>query len=222
MISIRYLAHASIQILTETENIYIDPSTKDTGLRIDDFAPSDLILVTHSHNDHCDPKLVKKIRKGGKPIMAPESCRKDLEKAGTLWTLQPGEFMQMCSGNHIKGVPAYNIKRTRPSGEPYHPKGSGMGFLLTIKGKRIYYAGDTDLIPEMTQLGEIDVALLPIGDIYTMDIEEASEVVKIIKPKVVIPIHERASDPKAFKENVERNTSTQVVILQKGGEYKLD
>jgi L-ascorbate metabolism protein UlaG (beta-lactamase superfamily) len=225
-ISIRYLAHASFVIKVGTQNIYIDPSTKDTGLRKDDFGPADLILVTHSHADHCDPDLVKKIRKGGKPIIAPESCRKALIKAGVMWPLQPGEMMQMGDGVLIRALPAYNVKRGKPSGEPYHPKDLGSGYLLTINGKKIYHAGSTDLVPEMEQLGKIprdvDVAMLPCDGTYTMDVEEASKAAMMINPKVVIPMHLRSADPKAFKEKVESKSSIRVVILQKGEEFTLE
>lgn len=209
-----------------SENIYIDPSTKDTGLRKEDFGPSDLTLVTHSHPDHCDPDLIKKIRKGGTPILAPESCRKDLSKAGVMWPLNPGDIMQMGDGKLIRAVPAYNLKRVKTSGEPYHPKGLGSGYILTISGKRIYHAGDTELVPEMEELGDLlrgtDVALLPCDGTFTMNVEEASEAAVMIKPRVAIPMHLRSADPKAFKEKVESKSSIRVVVLQKGEEYKLE
>lgn len=176
-ITIRLLAHASIQIKTETQNIYIDPSTKGTGLKKDAFMPADLILVTHEHDDHCDKDLLKKIRKGGFPILAPTGVKKKIGSAGTVWEVNPGQFMQMGDGTHVRAVEAYNVKRFRSPGTPYHPKGLGAGYIMTIGGKKIYHAGDTDLIPEMNQLGEagIDVALLPAGDTFTMDIKEATD-----------------------------------------------
>jgi len=225
-ISIRHLGHASVLIKIGAQNIYIDPSTKETGLRKEDFGPSDLTLVTHSHLDHCDPDLLKKIRKGGTPIIAPEACRKELSKLGAVWPLQPGEIMKMGNGILIRAVPAYNITRKKPSGELFHPKDFGAGFVLTINEKRIYHAGDTDLIPEMKQLeklaGKIDVALIPCDGFYTMDVEEASEAAIAVNPKVVIPIHFRSADPKAFKQKVESKSSIKVVILQKGEEYSLE
>jgi L-ascorbate metabolism protein UlaG (beta-lactamase superfamily) len=208
------------------QNIYIDPSTKDTGLRKDDFGPSDLTLVTHGHADHCDPDLVKKIRKGGTPILAPENCRKELGKAGALWPLNPGEIMKMGDGVLIRAVPAYNLKRTRPSGDPFHPKGMGSGYLLTINNKRIFHAGDTEIVPEWAELGDMlrgaDVALLPFDGTYTMDVEEAVKAAIALDPKVVIPMHGRSADPKLFKEKVESKSKIRVVILQKGQEYTLE
>ncbi len=220
-ITIRFLAHASFQIRTEDQNIYIDPSTNRTGLKKDDFEPADLILVTHKHGDHFDPGLIKKIRKMGHPIIAPENCKKDA-KGAVVWSLEPGTFMQMGDGTHIRAVEAYNVKRFRKPGEPFHPMDLGVGYIITIDGKRIYHAGDTDLIPQMEKLGEIDVALLPSGDTYTMDMDEASQAAITINPKVAIPMHLKSAYPAAFKNKVESNSSTKVVLLGEGEEYTLE
>jgi L-ascorbate metabolism protein UlaG (beta-lactamase superfamily) len=222
-VTIRWLAHACFQIKTDTQNVYFDPSTKDTGLKKDDFKPADLILVTHGHKDHFDKDLLKKIRKPGNPVIAPESLKKEM-KGIVMWDVGPGQFMQMSGGFDIRGTQAYNVKRLRPNGEPFHPKGLGGGYILKVEGKKIYHAGDTDLIPEMEQLStaDIDVALLPVGDTYTMDMKDAAEAVAIIKPKIAIPMHTWDKDPTPFKTEVESKTSTKVVLLKKGEEYTLE
>jgi L-ascorbate metabolism protein UlaG (beta-lactamase superfamily) len=223
-ITIRLLAHASFQIKTADQNIYIDPSTNHTGLKKDNFEPADLILVTHGHGDHFDKKLIKNIRKMGSPVIAPPNLKKEI-KGGIVWDLSPGEHMKMLTSDaHIWAAEAYNVKRFRPNGEPFHPKGFGVGFLVKIGEKRIYHAGDTDLIPEMERLAEVevDVALLPSGDTYTMDLEEAAEAALVIKPKIAIPMHLKGADPGAFKEKVESQSDTKVVILGEGEEYTLD
>jgi L-ascorbate metabolism protein UlaG (beta-lactamase superfamily) len=222
-ITIRYLAHASFQIKSGDQNIYIDPSTKNTGLKKDDFQPADLILVTHGHQDHFDKDLIKKIRKMGSPIIAPLNLKKEV-KGGIVWDLSPGQFMKMLTGDGtIWATEAYNVKRFRPNGEPFHPKGFGVGFLVKIGEKRIYHAGDTDLIPEMEKLAEaeVDVALLPSGDTYTMNLEEAAEAALLIKPKIAIPMHLKGADPTVFKEKVESQSDIKVVILGEGEEYTL-
>ena len=187
-ITIRCLAHATFQIKTANQNIYIDPSTKHTGLKKNDFESADLILVTHGHEDHFDKKLLKDIRKLGSPIIAPPSLKKEI-KGGVVWDLSPGQFMKMItSDGTIWATEAYNVKRFRPNGEPFHPKGFGVGFLVKLGEKRIYHAGDTDMIPEMEKLAEaeVDVALLPSGNTYTMDLEEAAEAALVIKPKIML------------------------------------
>ncbi|MHA2193525.1 MAG: MBL fold metallo-hydrolase [Candidatus Thorarchaeota archaeon] len=221
-ITIRYLAHASFLIKVDDQHIYIDPSTKYTGLKIEDFGPADLILVTHGHEDHFDKKLIKKIRKLGSPIIAPPNLKKELG-GGIVWDLGPGQFMQlMTSEITVSAVPAYNVKRFRKPGEPFHPKDLGVGYVVKIDGKKIYHAGDTDLIPEMEDWWDFDVALLPCGDTYTMDIEEASEAAIKMNPKIAIPMHIKDADLNVFKEKVEGGSSTKVVILAEGEEYALE
>jgi L-ascorbate metabolism protein UlaG (beta-lactamase superfamily) len=99
-----------------------------------------------------------------------------------------------------------------------------VGFILKLEEKKIYHAGDTDLIPEMEGIhdADIDVALLPSGDTYTMDLEEAVEAALIIKPKIAIPMHLKGADPAIFKEKVESQSDIKVVILGEGEEYTLE
>ena len=221
-ITIRCLAHASFQIKTENQVIYIDPSTKYMKLNPKELEPADLILVTHNHADHCDPDLIKKIRKMGVPILAPPNCKDALKKAGVMWDISAGQFMAMGDGTKIRAVKAHNVKRFRPDGQPFHPEGFGVGYIVTVEGKRIYHAGDTDFIPQMELLGDIDVALLPSGGTYTMDMEEAAEAALAIDPEIAIPMHVKDSDPNEFKNGVESKSSIKVVILNDGEQYTLE
>ena len=130
-ITIKCLAHASFQIKTKDQVIYIDPSTKHTGLKAKDLEPADLILVTHEHADHFDPDLLKKIRKFGSPIIGTPEIKKKM-KGGIVWDLEAGQFMAISGGIKVRAVPAYNIKRFRAPGQPFHPKGLGVGYILTM------------------------------------------------------------------------------------------
>ncbi len=221
-ITIKYLAHASFQIKFADQNIYIDPSTNNTGLKDKDFQPADLILVTHDHGDHCDPKLLKKIRKMGSAIIAPPHAKKAIGKAGIVWDMSAGQFMQISGGIKVRAVEAYNVKRFRKGNEPFHPKDQGVGYILTLEGKRIYHAGDTDFIPQMEVMGDIDVAILPCDGHYTMDIEEATEAALAIEPATAIPMHYRDADPEAFKTSVEGKSSIKVVVLKDGEEFTVE
>ncbi len=226
-ITLRYLAHASFQVKTDEQTIYIDPSTKGTGLKKDDFEPADLILVTHSHEDHFDKKLIKKIRKMGSPVIAPESVKKELGNT-PCWTMAPGQFMKVndlfktTREVTIWATEAYNVTRFRKPGQPFHPRGLGVGYILKIDEKMIYHAGDTDLIPEMDKIPQTDVALLPSGGTYTMDLPEAAEAAIRLRPKVAVPMHTRDADPHAFKDLVESKSATQALILHNGEEYVLE
>lgn len=114
-----------------------------------------------------------------------------------------------------------DVRARTASGKLWHIKGEGVGYLITIDEKTIYHAGDTEFIPEMENLGNVDVALLPIDGTLTMNIDEAIAAAKTINPKVVIPMHDRDADLEEFKMKCEANTGTKVVPLKIGGTYQL-
>lgn len=141
---------------------------------------ADIILMTHDHYDHCDPSSVEALRKEDTLVLGPSSCS---SKINNLRVISPGETLED-RGVKIEWVHAYNI------GKPFHKKGECLGYVITLAGKRIYHAGDTDRIPEMKGLGRIDIALLPVGGTYTMTAEEAAHAAnQDIRPKTAVPIH---------------------------------
>ena len=211
-LSIRWLGHASFLIRAEGKVIYIDPYEGEYSEK------ADLTLVTHSHADHCDTSKIEKVRMPETVIVAPENCVSKIR--GTITTLKPGE--ETTVGNiKVRAVEAYNYKRFRSPGNPYHPKGYGVGYLIIAEGEIIYHAGDTDFIPEMRQLGHVDVALLPSGGTYTMDNPEAAEAAVAIDPKIVTPMHRWDTNPEEFTKKVEANSNIKVIVLQQGEEYQV-
>lgn len=175
-IKLEWLGHASFRIKTNTGLvIYTDPYNIQGGEK------ADIILMTHDHYDHCDIKSINVLKKGDTAIIGPLCCAKKL--GGMIKVLsQFGTISE--KGVTVSAVPSYNISK------PYHPKSSGYtGFIIDVSGTRIYQAGDTDRIPEMKQVKNIDIALLPIGGTFTMDAEEAAKAVSDINPKIAVPMH---------------------------------
>jgi len=208
------LGHASFQIKASGKVIYID--LKKYGKVVEPSEKADIVLVTHGHADHCSPDKIMKVQKEGTVIIAPDNCSKRIK--GDVRSLKSGEETEI-NGIKIGAVEAYNHKRFKPSGKPWHPQGYGVGYLIKVEDKIIYHAGDTDLIPEMKKLGSVDVALLPTGDKYTMDNAEAAEAALLIKPKVAIPMHTWKKDPREFKERVETNSDIKVAVLELDEEF---
>ncbi len=177
-IKLDWLGHASVRINSD-KIIYIDP------YQIKGEVKADLILITHGHYDHCSIEDIQKIAKPTTIIVATTDCSSKFSgkvEVADVKLIESGQSINVI-GVKIESVPAYNPKKQ------FHPKSNAwVGYIIEIKGKRIYHAGDTDLIPEMKKI-KADIALLPIGGKYTMSPEEAAEAANIIKPEIAIPIH---------------------------------
>ena len=213
-IYVKWLGHASFKIKAENKIIYLDPYYEG---EYDDKA--DLVLITHSHHDHCDPSKIEKIRKDGTLIVASADCAPRI--GGNVKSLEPGESLSF--GNiTVKAVEAYNYKRFRSPGTPFHPRGLGVGYLMTVGGKTIYYAGDTDYIEEMRNLKDVYLALLPCGGTYTMDSPEAADAAVAIDPKFVIPMHPLDADLEEFKRMIEERSEIRVVLLEPGEQFEME
>lgn len=178
-VNIEWTGHAGF-MLKNDKVICIDPF-KLGG----DNEKADLILVTHEHYDHCSIGDIKKIIKPETIIVTVADCQSKVSgmEVANVTLVNPGDKVNV-QGTMIEAVPAYNI------GKKFHPKeNEWVGFIITIKGKRIYHAGDTDHIPEMKALQNIDIALVPVSGTYVMKPEEAAKAVNELKPKVAIPMH---------------------------------
>jgi L-ascorbate metabolism protein UlaG (beta-lactamase superfamily) len=177
---LHWLGHASFR-LDGPPVIYFDPWRLQGAL-----PQADVILVSHEHSDHCSPQDVKRVSGPGTVIVASPSAAQKLR--GDPRVLRPGGRMTVGDAE-IEAVPAYNVNKFRSPGIPFHPREEEhAGFIVTLGGERVYFAGDTDHIPEMAEV-RCDVALLPIGGTYTMDPAEAAQAAAAIGAKVVVPMH---------------------------------
>ena len=185
--------HASLILESGGKAIYVDPVGQGnyTGL-----PKADLILITDIHGDHMNAKAVAGLKKDGTEtqIIAPEAVQKTLAEAKAIAVDQSlsVELGNLMIG--IEAVPAYNLTRGPAPGQLYHTKGRGVGYVLSLGGKRIYISGDTECVPEMKQLKNIDIAFLCMNLPYTETPQEAAECVKAFRPRVIYPYHYRGQD----------------------------
>lgn len=198
--------HAALLIQAGGKNIYIDPAKPAD---VSGLPPADLILITDIHSDHLDANLIQAVSKSGTEIIAPPAVVKTVTTASPM---SNGE-QKTWNGWTIEAIPMYNLTRGPAEGKFYHDKGRGNGYVLTFGDKRFYFSGDTENIPEMRALKNIDVAFVCMNLPYTMPPEEAAEAVKAFHPKVVIPYHYRGSDVTIFKKDLE-GTGIEVRLLE--------
>ena len=218
-ISLKWLGHSCFMIKAGDKIIYADPAVQSPPSLEDFKDKADIVLVSHSHSDHFNVTAIGKIRKDDTLIIAPADCVAKI--GGTVKSLKLGEKASVGS-IAVEAVEAYNDKRFRSPGVPFHAKGFGVGYVLTIGEKTIYFAGDSDFIPEMKNLKNIYLALLPTGDTYTMDNKDAAEATLAINPKIVMSMHRWNTDPNEFKKAVEAKSSQiKVVLLQPGDVYEV-
>lgn len=236
-IYIKWFPPSWFQIKTKKKIIYIDPAYLKKyytnypkkiefsrwpdpidGLPEKDLEKADVILVTHHHKDHCKGVTVNRVRKKDTLVIAPKRCVKELGRDITVIKAEKEiEIYKI----RIKAVEAYNREKKNKT-KIAHKKGIGVGYVINIEGKSIYHAGDTDLIPEMDNLGKVDIALLPVGNRdFTMNVTEAVQATIRIKPKVVIPMHRFDADLEEFKKQIECKSDIEVEPLEIGEVYLL-
>ncbi len=196
---IKWLGHASFRIDGSKATVYIDP------WKLTNPKPADLICITHSHFDHLSPEDVALIRKQDSTIVGPPDCKADFGNAFKV--IAPGQTI-VEKDVTILAVPSYNTNKD------FHPKKNNwVGYVLTVDGFKIYHSGDTDVIPEMSDI-ETDVALLPIGGTYTMTSSEAANAARNINAKITVPMHcgDIVGDLKD-RETFKKASSNTVIIL---------
>lgn len=193
-VDITLVKHGTLAIAYGDFTIQIDPVTKlgkETNYATE-FPKANVILITHEHGDHLDSAAIEALTDDETLLLLNPRSRDIL---GWGDTVTNGEQRGLAEDILLEAVPAYN---TTPGRENFHPKGNGNGYVLTIDGLRIYIAGDTEDIPEMAELKDIDVAFLPVNQPYTMTVEQCVNAAKTIHPRVLIPYHFGQTDLSAL------------------------
>ena len=179
------LMHASIRMVYDGKEIEIDPVLKlrDRTVDYSKMPKADYIFVTHEHMDHFDKEAIKQLTKDGTQLITNKRCG-DMLGYGEM--MGNGDKLQIAYDFMVEAVPAYN---TTEANQKFHPKGRDNGFILTIDGLRIYIAGDTEDIPEMANIKDIDIAFMPCNQPFTMTPEQLVRAAKVVKPRVLFPYH---------------------------------
>ena len=198
-VNITLIKHGSLAISYNGKSIQVDP-VSGLGKPTDyskEFPKADVILITHEHGDHLDKKAVAALYEEGKTsIITNANCAAILGK-GTV--MANGDSIKILDSITLDAVPAYNYTEGHTQ---FHPKGRDNGFVLSIDGLRIYIAGDTEDIPEMAALKDIDIAFLPVNQPYTMTVEQCVNAARTISPKVLIPYHFSKTDLSGLPEQL--------------------
>lgn len=210
--SLSWFGHASFSIENKVGKkfYFVDPF----DLKRMSSEKADAIFITHAHYDHWSPNDIRKLIKPDTVVVATNGCENLNLPSNAFMIVGPNRIITV-AGIRIKTVPAYNV---RPDRITFHPKENNwVGYIFEVGESRIYHAGDTDFIPEMKNLTDIDVALLPIGGTYTMDVKDAVQAANTIKAGVTIPMHYRrllGDKSKSAEEEFKSGVKGKVVIMR--------
>ena len=192
------LMHASIRIVFDGKEIEIDP-VRQLGDRITDYSAvpkADFLFVTHEHRDHFDKEALAQLSGEQTQLVTNGRCA---EMLGYGKKMSNGDTLRLDEVLKVEAVPAYN---TTEDHKQFHPKGRDNGYILTLDGLRIYIAGDTEDIPEMAGIGNIDIAFLPCNQPYTMTPEQLIRAARMVKPRVLFPYHYGQTDVTALPDQL--------------------
>ena len=205
-IKLTFIGHGTLMLEHQGRVIHVDPWSKLADYQ--KLPLADLLLITHEHQDHYDAAAITKGSKPGATLIYTEAIGSQRADGRVF---KNGD-QQLIDAINIEAVPAYNLVHKREDGQPYHPKGRGNGYILTIDGKRIYIAGDTENVAELKELKNIDVAFLPMNLPYTMTPEMVADLALAIKPKILYPYHFGDTDTARLLELLKNNPEIEVRI----------
>ncbi len=210
-VTITPIGHASLMLELKGRRVYVDP--------VGDFSEmqdrrADIVLITDIHGDHMNPDAALSVRKPGAVTIAPREVWNTITTATVYLN---GDYSAIRLPDTIIGieaVPAYNLTRGPEEGGLYHPMGRGQGYVITMGERRIFVSGDTECVPEIQALENIDIAFLPMNLPFTMTPEEAADCAKAFRPSVVYPYHFRGQDPEVFRNALAGESDIEVRIRE--------
>ncbi len=205
-LEIVFLGHGTLMLSYGGKIIHVDPFSKVADYN--KLPKADIILITHHHRDHLDPAALELVRAEKTTIILTEICANSL---GTGIILQNGEDAEI-ENIKVEAVPAYNLVHKRDTGQVFHPKGEGNGYILTFGDTRLYIAGDTENTPEMKTLKNIDIAFLPMNLPYTMTPEMVADAARTFKPRILYPYHYGETDPARISQLLEDTPDVEIRI----------
>ncbi|HAF27599.1 MAG TPA: metal-dependent hydrolase [Bacteroidales bacterium] len=208
-IEINFVKHASLFFEFDGKIIHIDPVLRMGNY--ENYPKADLILITHHHGDHMDLNAIDLIKKENTKIILTKKCHELSENLSEVIIMQNGDVLNI-NQLEIEAIPAYNMIHKRESGEPYHPKGEGNGYIIKFGNKKVLVAGDTENIPEIKELKNIDIAFLPMNLPYTMTPEMVADAAKAFRPKVLYPYHYSNTDTSILIELLKNEKDIEVRI----------
>jgi len=205
-LNITFVGHGTLVFAYKGRIIHVDPWT-----RLADYSTmpkADLILITHEHFDHLDIKALNILRKKQTTVILTKACEANV----TGGVVMKNGDANTVDGLKVEAVPAYNIVHKRPDGTPFHPKGKGNGYVVTFDKTRVYIAGDTENVPEMKDLKDIDIAFLPMNLPYTMTPEMVFDAARAFQPKILYPYHYGQTDPNTLVNLLKDSKNIEVRI----------
>lgn len=188
-LEVTFVGHGSLVFSYQGTVVHVDPWSQLADYT--KMPKADLVLVTHEHRDHLDPAAIEAVRKKDTEVLVNASSA---DRVPGSQVMENGDVKTL-QGLRVEAVPAYNVVHMRGEGQPFHPRGSGNGYVLTFGDKRVYVAGDTENIPEMKDLSDIACAFLPMNLPYTMTPEMVAAAARTLAPQILYPYHYGETDP---------------------------
>jgi L-ascorbate metabolism protein UlaG (beta-lactamase superfamily) len=208
-LSIFFIGHGTLMFEYNGMVIHVDPTMRESDYS--KMPDADLILVTHHHGDHLDLTAINHIIKEDCPVVMTLSCHEQLEDFKGAVIMNNGDQKNI-KGIPVEAIPAYNIEHKRSNGQAYHPKGIGNAYVVSIGNLKVLIGGDTENVPEIKALKDIDIAFLPMNLPYTMTPEMVADAARAMQAKILYPYHFGQTDPRELEDLLKDEKNIEVRI----------